>query len=208
MSTIPQNIVCWHELIYNFIICLFFKQSMPVFHALFFLFFCLFSMVYLVRHFDYKKYACFLGSITNCSILLCHLKQSLAKVINNDMASTWLALYNRRFKKNGGGRQMRYTANEKDFFEAARVTAAVGFYGAIDYYKIRQLNAISTAAWERGNNSGNSEYYEKMEKKSDKAWEKAQEIARANGWKISAPGLYWEIIALKTINNLTNVSLR
>lgn len=62
-----------------------------------------------------------------------------------------------------------------------------------DYYEICRQNTISRNAWTRGNNSGNSEYLNKMDKKADKAWQTANHIAAKYGWTISAPGLYWVI---------------
>ena len=62
------------------------------------------------------------------------------------------------------------------------------------WLEIQRLNQRATAAWTRGNNSGRPEYRTKMEELSDRLWERACKLAhKQHGWKLSAPGLYWEI---------------
>lgn len=63
----------------------------------------------------------------------------------------------------------------------------------IDFCEIQELNDKHAASWGRGNNSGNAYKLNKESKKQDKLWTQAQEIAKRNGWKIEAPGLYWTI---------------
>jgi len=60
-----------------------------------------------------------------------------------------------------------------------------------DLLKIRNLNRRSTAAWTRGNNSGDSATYERESAKSDKCFDRSKTIAKRRGWTISAPGLWW-----------------
>lgn len=80
---------------------------------------------------------------------------------------------------------------------AAGFRAAEQFGGNWDVFadllKIRELNIRSTAAWTRGNNSGNSAYLATQERKSDRCWEHAKRIADKQGWKLAAPGLWWTV---------------
>jgi hypothetical protein len=62
-----------------------------------------------------------------------------------------------------------------------------------DFLEIRRLNARATAEWTRYNNAGNPAGYEASEAKQDTAWSKAEAIAAAAGWKLTAPGLCWVI---------------
>ena len=62
-----------------------------------------------------------------------------------------------------------------------------------DFLDIRRLNDKASAEWTRYNNAGNPAGYEASQAKQDKAWMKAQEIAKRNGWQLDAPGLYWTI---------------
>jgi hypothetical protein len=62
-----------------------------------------------------------------------------------------------------------------------------------DFLEIRRLNARATAEWTRYNITGNPAGYEASEAKQEKAWNKAECIAAAQGWKLTAPGLWWVI---------------
>lgn len=62
-----------------------------------------------------------------------------------------------------------------------------------DFIDIRQLNQRASNEWTRYNNAGNPAGYKASQAKQDKAWNKAQEIAKRNNWKLDAPGLYWTV---------------
>ena len=62
-----------------------------------------------------------------------------------------------------------------------------------DLLEIRRLNVKASNEWTRYNNAGNPAGYEASQAKQDKAWMKAQEIAKRNNWQLDAPGLYWTI---------------
>ena len=59
------------------------------------------------------------------------------------------------------------------------------------WLEINRLNQRSSAAWVRGNNSGNGATLNRCNEISDKAWEKAKALAKAEGWRLEAPGLNW-----------------
>jgi hypothetical protein len=62
-----------------------------------------------------------------------------------------------------------------------------------DLLEIRRLNERATAAWTRGNNSGDQAYMKSMNAAADRHEVKAYTIAKRRGWKITQPGLWWEI---------------
>ena len=69
-----------------------------------------------------------------------------------------------------------------------------GDYAKLAYFlDIRRLNDLATAEWTRYKNAGNPAGYEQSQAKQDKCWQKAQAIAKHNGWTLDAPGLYWTI---------------
>lgn len=62
-----------------------------------------------------------------------------------------------------------------------------------DLLEIRRLNVRASNEWTRYNNAGNPAGYDESERKQDKCWHKAQAIARRNGWRLEAPGLFWTV---------------
>lgn len=81
------------------------------------------------------------------------------------------------------------------FYNGARVALVLGeFDMVIDYAEIDRLNMVSANSWVSGNNSGDAAYMTKMDNKGRKAYDKAAKIAQKHGWKISQPGLYWDVI--------------
>lgn len=67
------------------------------------------------------------------------------------------------------------------------------FAAMLDLIETRKLNERAVAAWTRGNNSGNPAYLAQQEKKSENCYQKAKAIADKRGWRITQPGLWWEI---------------
>ncbi len=65
--------------------------------------------------------------------------------------------------------------------------------------EIRRLNTRARSAWERGNNSGDSAYLERMDAVADRAWTRAKAIATRYNWTLRQPGLFWQIINAKGV---------
>ena len=66
-----------------------------------------------------------------------------------------------------------------------------------DVMTIEGLNRRARNAWVNLNNNGGRwtpEERAKSDRRQDRCWERAQVIAKARGWKLSAPGLYWELM--------------
>lgn len=64
-----------------------------------------------------------------------------------------------------------------------------------DLLKIRALNIRATNEWTRQNNAGRTTPGAEAasDRKQQRAWDKAKETARAHGWKLEAPGLWWTV---------------
>jgi len=61
--------------------------------------------------------------------------------------------------------------------------------------EILRLNRRAVSAWERQNSYEISqEYCNKQDKIQENAWNKADSIAIANGWKLRSSGLWWSIM--------------
>ena len=61
--------------------------------------------------------------------------------------------------------------------------------------EILRLNRRAVASWERQNTCETSqEYYDKQDRIQENAWNKAEAIATANGWKLDSNGLWWNVL--------------